>query len=91
MEYKVSWYQFTEHPDSDSCWSLSVGPDGRIYAAACCEGMPGGTVKVVRYNEKTDALDYLWLQNLWGYSRLRCLRTGRENALICPSGYGGES
>jgi len=60
MEYKVNWYQFTEHPNSDSCWSLSVGPDGRIYAAACCEGVPGGTVKVVRYNEETDSLDYLF-------------------------------
>jgi len=60
MEYKVNWYQFTEHPNSDSCWSLSVGPDGRIYAAACCEGTPGGTVKVVRYNEETDSLDYLF-------------------------------
>lgn len=60
MKYKVNWYQFTEHPNSDSCWSLSVGPDGRIYAAACCEGIPGGTVKLVRYNEETDALDYLF-------------------------------
>jgi hypothetical protein len=60
MEYKVHWYQFTEHPNSDSCWSLSVGPDGRIYAAACCEGVPGGTVKLVRYNEETDSLDYLF-------------------------------
>jgi len=58
--YKVSWYQFTEHPDSDSCWSLSVGPDGRIYAAACAEGIPGGIVKLVRYNEQTDKLDYLF-------------------------------
>lgn len=60
MKPEVSWFQFTEHPDSDSCWSLSTGPDGRIYAAACAEGVPGGTVKVVRYNEKTDALDYLF-------------------------------
>lgn len=60
MKPEVSWFQFTEHPDSDSCWSLSTGPDGRIYAAACAEGVPGGTVKVVRYNEKTDTLDYLF-------------------------------
>jgi len=60
MGYEVTWYQFTEHPDSDSCWSLSVGPDGRIYAAACAEGVPGGVVKVVRYNEETDSLDYLF-------------------------------
>lgn len=60
MGYPVSWYQFTEHPDSDSCWSLSVGPDGRIYASACAEHKPGATVKVVRYNEETDALDYLF-------------------------------
>lgn len=59
-EYKVDWYQFTEHPDSDSCWSLSVGPDGRIYAAACAEGVPGGVVKLVRYNEEKDGLDYLF-------------------------------
>lgn len=59
-EYGCTYYPFKEHPKSDSCWSLSVGPDGRIYIAACCEGEPGGIVKVVRYNEKTDSLDYLF-------------------------------
>lgn len=58
--YEVKWYEFTEHKDSDTCWSLSVGPDGRIYAAACAEGVPGGVVKVVRYNEEKDGLDYLF-------------------------------
>ncbi len=58
--YTCHWYPFTEHPDSDSCWSLSVGPDGRIYASACCESHPGGIVKVVRYNEEEDKLDYLF-------------------------------
>ncbi|HUJ20933.1 MAG TPA: hypothetical protein VLX58_05385 [Bryobacteraceae bacterium] len=59
-EYRVKWYPFTQHPDSDTCWSLSVGPDGRIYAAACAEGVPGGVVKPVRYNEQRDDLDYLF-------------------------------
>ena len=60
MAYEATWYPFSEHPSSDSCWSLSVGPDGRIYAAACAEMTPGETVKVVRYNEETDKLDYLF-------------------------------
>ncbi len=59
-QYKVKWYPFTGHPDSDTCWSLSVGPDGRIYAAACAESIPGGVVKPVRYNEERDDLDYLF-------------------------------
>lgn len=59
MNVTLSWYQYTEHPDSDSCWSLSTGPDGRIYASACCELTPGGFVKLVRYNEATDSLEYL--------------------------------
>src|SRR5260370_29569362 len=58
--YTVKWYPFTGHPDSDTCWSLSVGPDGRIYAAACAETVPGGVVKPVRYNEQRDDLDYLF-------------------------------
>src|SRR5512144_2732262 len=58
--YPVKWYPFTNHPDSDTCWSLSVGPDGRIYAAACAESVPGGVVKPVRYNEEKDDLDYLF-------------------------------
>ncbi len=37
-----------------------MGPDGRIYAAACAETVPGGVVKVVRYNEQKDELDYLF-------------------------------
>ena len=60
MAYDVKWYPFTCHPVSDSCWSLSVGPDGRVYAAACCEYLPGGVVKVVRYNEEADAVDCLF-------------------------------
>jgi len=60
MEYEAKWYPFTGHPESDSNWSLSVGPDGRIYTAACCEGVPGGIVKLVRYNDVTDSLDYLF-------------------------------
>ena len=60
MGYTATWYPFTEHPKSDSCWSLSVGPDGRIYAAACCEHLPGGVVKVVRYDEQTDSLEFLF-------------------------------
>ncbi len=60
MAYPAKWYPFACHPVSDSCWSLSVGPDGRIYAAACCEGVPGGIVKPVRYNETTDAIDLLF-------------------------------
>ncbi len=60
MGYPVKWYQFTEHPDSDSCWSLSTGPDGRIYAAACAEGVPGGVVKLVCYDEASDRLEYIF-------------------------------
>jgi hypothetical protein len=59
-DYPVKFYPFTEHPDSDTCWSVSTGPDGRVYAAACAEGVPGGVVKPVRYNEQRDALDYLF-------------------------------
>jgi len=58
--YAVKWYPFSKKPESDTCWSLSVGPDGRIYAAACAESVPGGVVEPVRYNEKTDDLDYLF-------------------------------
>lgn len=57
---QVKYYPFTQHPRSDSNWSLSVGPDGRIYTAACCESVSGGIVKIVRYDEKTDSLEYLF-------------------------------
>ncbi|NQT85580.1 hypothetical protein HQ560_02380 [bacterium] len=60
MSYTVKWYPYTCHPLSDSCWSLSTGPDGRIYAAACCEHSPGETVIPVRYNEETDSVDALF-------------------------------
>src|SRR3954468_24489082 len=58
--YPVKWYPFSRKPDSDTCWSLSVGPDGRIYAAACAESVTGGVVVPVRYNEEHDNLDYLF-------------------------------
>jgi hypothetical protein len=58
--YSCKFYPFNGAPDSDTCWALSVGPDGLIYASACNEGTPGGTAKLYRYNEKTDVLDYLF-------------------------------
>ncbi|MGB2820754.1 MAG: hypothetical protein WBF17_07225, partial [Phycisphaerae bacterium] len=52
-----TFYPFEREPMPDSCWSLSAGPDGRIYAASCCEGTPGGGAYIVRYNDETDSLD----------------------------------
>ena len=59
MTFKAHWHQFTSHPNSDSCWSLSAGPDGRIYAAACSEHLPGERVILVRYDDERDSLEYL--------------------------------
>ena len=53
----AKFYQFLSDPSPDSCWSLSAAADGRIYAASCCEGIPGGGATIVRYNRETDALD----------------------------------
>jgi len=55
-----AYYPFDRRPLSDSCWSLQTGPDGRVYAAACCEHTGGETVTVTRYNAATDELDYLF-------------------------------
>ena len=60
MSYPVTWYPFAEHPEADSFWSLSAGPDGRIYVASCAESAPGGIVKLARYDRSTDALAYLF-------------------------------
>jgi hypothetical protein len=57
---ETTWYEFSEHPTSGACWSLSTGPDGRIYAASCCEGSPGQTAKVGRHAEDTDSRTYLF-------------------------------
>ncbi len=53
----AKFYMFDHKPDSDSCWSLHAGPDGRVYAASCCEYFGGGEAKIVRYNDATDSLD----------------------------------
>lgn len=60
MDFVPRWYPFDRYPETDSNWSLSTGPDGRIYTAACCELIGGGTVKLVRYDEESDQLDYLF-------------------------------
>lgn len=60
MPPKAKFYRFDAYPVSDSCWSLSAGPDGRIYAAACCEMSPGKSVKVMRYDRTRDKLELLF-------------------------------
>ena len=53
------FYPFDQIPVCDSCWSLSAGPDGRIYAAACTELTGGVGAYIVRYDDKSDQLEYL--------------------------------
>ena len=53
----AKFYPFEHVPVPDSCWGLSAGPDGRIYASSCCEGTPGGGVFIVRYDEDHDRLE----------------------------------
>ncbi|MBN1348441.1 hypothetical protein JXJ21_03465 [candidate division KSB1 bacterium] len=59
MLKQTRFFPFDQVPISDSCWSLSTGPDGRIYAAACIERLGGGSAYITRYNEDTDSLDYM--------------------------------
>ena len=59
LPYPVRWYPFTEHPRSDSCWSVTTGPDGKIYAAACAETVPAETAVVFRYDDHNDRLQKL--------------------------------
>ncbi|HRU23778.1 MAG TPA: hypothetical protein P5569_07515 [Candidatus Latescibacteria bacterium] len=59
MPHTPKFYPFSDVPVSDSCWSLSTGPDGRIYIAVCSEGLGGVSVYIARYNDETDRLDYL--------------------------------
>jgi len=54
-----TFHAFDHEPTPDSCWSLSAGPDGRIYAASCCESVPGGGVYIVRYDDESDSLETL--------------------------------
>ena len=56
---KAVFYPFDAIPACDSCWSLSTGPDGQIYAAACTEKTGGVGVYLVRYDEQKDRLEYL--------------------------------
>ena len=58
-DYQVRYYEYAQRPLSDSCWATHTGPDGRVYGASCTEHTGGETATIVRYNEKTDLLDYL--------------------------------
>ncbi len=59
-EFTVHFYPFSGHPNSDTCWSLSAGPEGRIYAAACSETTPGERVVIYRYDDQDNSLERLF-------------------------------
>jgi hypothetical protein len=56
---KIRFIPFEKLPYADTCWSLIEGPDERAYVAACCERSSGGTVFVLRYDPRTEELEYL--------------------------------
>jgi len=55
---------FDRLPLSDTCWSLSTGPDDRIYAAACTEHIGGVAAYLMRYTPAAELgkgkLEYLF-------------------------------
>ncbi len=57
---EAKFYPFDKIPIADTNWSLSTGPDRRIYTVACMELRGGGTATVVRYNSQEDQLEYLF-------------------------------
>lgn len=50
---QTHWHPFDAVPASDSCWAVATGPDGAVYAAACCEYRPGGTVMLMRFDPES--------------------------------------
>jgi hypothetical protein len=56
---RIRYIPFQKLPYTDSCWSLIEGPDEKVYAAACCEHSSGGTAFIVRYDPRTEELEYL--------------------------------
>lgn len=56
---RIRFIPFQKLPYADTCWALIEGPDERVYAAACCERSSGGTVFVLRYDPRTEELEYL--------------------------------
>jgi len=56
---KIRFIPFEKLPYADTCWSLIEGPDERAYVAACCERSSGGTVFVLRYDPRTEQVEYL--------------------------------
>ena len=57
---KFEYREFSERPLSDSCWSVQTGPDGRVYIACCTEHTGGETGTVVRWDEDSGSLEYLF-------------------------------
>ncbi len=58
-KYQAKYYPFDPALNADSNWSLSTGPDGRIYTAACSEHKPGFSATIVRYDAENDRLENL--------------------------------
>jgi len=56
---RVRFIPFDKLPYADTCWSLIEGPDDRAYIAACAERSSGGTAFVLRYDPRTEHLEYL--------------------------------
>ena len=57
---KFEYREFSGRPLSDSCWSVQTGPDGRVYIACCTEHTGGETGTVVRWDEDSGSLEYLF-------------------------------
>ena len=56
---RIRFIPFDKLPYADTCWALIEGPDERVYVAACCERSSGGTVYLLRYDPRTEQLEYL--------------------------------
>ncbi|MEI6500712.1 MAG: hypothetical protein WCP21_06755 [Armatimonadota bacterium] len=51
--------EFTDHPDHDTIWTITLGHDGQVYVGLCLEGKGGGVAQVYRYDTQARCLQHL--------------------------------
>ena len=84
---KLDYFTFYDHPENDTCWSLAMGADKKVYIGLCVEYTSGGIAQLYNFDTKKEKLNHILdISEITGdYPESGRAPQGKIHFSLCPA------
>ena len=84
---KLDYFTFYDHPENDTCWSLTMGTDKKVYIGLCMEFTSGGIAQLYNFDTEKEKLNHILdISEITGdYPESGRATQGKIHFSLCPT------